>query len=304
MIGRATAMATRQRIFSGIQPTGHCPHLGNYLGALVNWESRQHDPITTYNDGGLRSRSRSTAAALLACGIDPEKSTLFVQSDVPEHSELSWILSCFTQMSHLNRMTQFKQKSGKDRSMSPLGLYAYPVLQAADILLYQATVVPVGDDQCQHIELCREIASRFNYYENKNVKISNDTNKENENEEKNKKVKIVENTTTHRVSSLRDGLKKMSKSDLSTFSRIDLTDSADLIEKKIKKAKTDAIQGPLTWDPIQRPGIQFNRYFFFFFKIFFFFIENVVPKAFFFFFFFLQYRNLCWSNWDGCSICH
>jgi tryptophanyl-tRNA synthetase len=238
------------RIFSGIQPT-HGIHLGNYLGAIRNWVMLQnsgayecifcivdqHALTTLHNRAEMTANTREVAAALLASGIDPERSILFVQSHVPEHSQLYWVLGCVTPLGWLNRMTQFKEKAGKDREGAPLGLYAYPVLQAADILAYRATHVPVGEDQKQHLELSRDIAGAFNrkfgveYFPLPEPMI------------------LGEAT---RVMSLRDGTKKMSKSDPSDMSRINLTDDADTIALKIRRAKSDSILG-IWYDPEQRP---------------------------------------------------
>lgn len=229
-----------KRILSGMQPTYQL-HLGNYLGALRNWVSLQHDyeslfcvvdlhALTQQPDPAeLRKNTRSAAAAYIAAGIDPEKSAIFVQSHVRSHAELHWLLSCRTPLGWLNRMTQFKEKAGKKKDQANLGLYAYPVLMAADILIYQATHVPVGDDQKQHLELTREIANSFNF----DFDIDHFTMPE---------PQIMWAAT--RVMSLRDGTKKMSKSDPSDASRINLTDDPDLIAKKIKKAKTDPLPMP------------------------------------------------------------
>jgi tryptophanyl-tRNA synthetase len=223
------------RILSGMQPTGNL-HLGNYLGALKNWVALQdqaecyfcvvdlHAITVPQDPAKLRQSVRETAASYIAAGIDTKKSTLFVQSAVSAHSELSWILSTQTPLGWLNRMTQFKDKSAKNRNLELLGLYAYPVLMAADILAYKATHVPVGEDQKQHLELTRDLAGAFNraygvdYFPLPEPQI------------------LGEAT---RVMSLRDGTKKMSKSDESDYSRINLTDDADAIALKIRKAKTD-----------------------------------------------------------------
>jgi tryptophanyl-tRNA synthetase len=225
------------RVLSGIQPTGNLT-LGNYLGAIVQWVEMQNanpgaclffmadlHAITVHNDPAvLRDTVRELAAALIASGIDPAKSILFNQTRVPEHSELAWLLMCTARMGWLNRMTQFKEKSGKDREGASIGLFAYPVLQAADVLLYQATHVPVGDDQKQHLELARDIAEKFN----------NDTGSET--------FTLPEpmiGKTAARIMSLRDGTAKMSKSDPSDMSRINMVDDDALILQKFKKAKTD-----------------------------------------------------------------
>lgn len=226
------------RTLSGIQPTGNL-HLGNYLGAIRNWVRMQDEmpgeklyfladlhAITVYNDPAeLTANTREMAAALMAAGIDPAKAILFNQARVPAHSELAWLLFCTARIGWLNRMTQFKEKSGKNREGASVGLYAYPVLQAADVLLYQTTHVPVGDDQKQHLELARDIATKFNL----------DTGTET--------FTLPEPTipaAAARIMSLRDGSAKMSKSDPSDASRINLVDDADTIMAKIRKAKTDA----------------------------------------------------------------
>ncbi|MBT5076778.1 MAG: tryptophan--tRNA ligase [Rhodospirillales bacterium] len=231
------------RIFSGVQPTGNL-HLGNYLGAIRNWVDLQHDydcifcivdlhALTLPQDpGSLRTNTREVTAAYLAAGIDPEKCTIFNQSAVPGHSELAWLLGCVTPLGWLNRMTQFKEKAGKHRENAGLGLYSYPVLMAADILLYKATHVPVGEDQKQHLELCRDIATKFNNdYGADFFPITEPL--------------ILGEAT--RVMSLRDGTKKMSKSDPSKLSRINLTDGPDDIAQKIRKARTDS--APLPSEP-------------------------------------------------------
>ncbi|MAG23935.1 MAG: tryptophan--tRNA ligase [Alphaproteobacteria bacterium] len=224
------------RIFSGVQPTGNL-HLGNYLGAIRNWVTLQEDfecifcivdlhAITLpQNPEELHAHTREVTAAYIAAGIDPEKCIIFNQSTVPEHSELAWMLACITPLGWLNRMTQFKEKAGKHRENAGLGLYAYPVLMAADILLYRATHVPVGDDQKQHLELSRDIAGAFNrqygidYFPLPEPQILG---------------------AATRVMSLRDGASKMSKSDGSDYSRLNLTDDDDAIALKIRKARTDA----------------------------------------------------------------
>ena len=224
------------RIFSGIQPTGNL-HLGNYLGAVKNWVQLQRDfdcifcivdlhAITQPQDPAeLRASTRGVAAAYIASGIDPENCIIFNQSTVSGHAELSWILSCLTPLGWLNRMTQFKDKAGKkDRDSVGLGLYAYPVLMAADILLYKATHVPVGEDQKQHLELARDIAQAFNrQFGAEHFPLP--------------EPQIM--GPAPRVMSLRDGTKKMSKSDESEYSRINMSDDADTIRQKIRKAKTD-----------------------------------------------------------------
>ena len=224
------------RIFSGIQPTGNL-HLGNYLGAIRNWVVLQRDfecifcivdlhALTQPQDPAeLRASTREVTAAYVAAGIDPEQCTIFNQSMVSAHTELAWLLSCLTPLGWLNRMTQFKEKAGKHRDMAGLGLYAYPVLMAADILAYKATHVPVGEDQKQHLELARDIAGAFNRrYEREFFPLP--------------EPQIFGEAT--RVMSLRDGMKKMSKSDTSDYSRINMTDDADLIALKIRRAKTDS----------------------------------------------------------------
>ena len=227
----------RKKIFSGVQPTGNL-HLGNYIGAIKNFvELQNHNndcifcvvdlhAITVKQDPKiLKNNIRETTAAFLASGINPEKSIIFNQSLVPAHSEGAWILGCIARTGWLNRMTQFKEKAGKDKEKASVGLYIYPILMAADILLYDATHVPVGEDQKQHLELSRDIAQKFN------------TDFNVENFLKAPEPLIQKNFS--RIMSLRDGLKKMSKSDVSDLSRINLTDSDDQIINKIKKAKTD-----------------------------------------------------------------
>lgn len=224
-----------QRIFSGIQPTG-VPHLGNYLGAVRNWVALQqnHDclycvvdlhAITADHDHKtLAAQTRDLAAALIACGIDPDRHVLFNQSAVPAHVRLGWIFTCVARMGWLNRMTQFKDKAGKDRENVSTGLFTYPNLMAADILAYHATRVPVGDDQRQHLELANDIAQKFNHdFEVEFFPA----------------IEALIPPTAARVMSLRDGSKKMSKSDTSDQSRINLTDDADTISAKIRRAKTD-----------------------------------------------------------------
>jgi tryptophanyl-tRNA synthetase len=237
-------MAFKERVFSGVQPTGNL-HLGNYLGAIVKFVELQDrydciycvvdlHAITVWQDPvELPRATREVTAAFIACGIDPRRNIVFNQSQVAEHAELAWVFNCVARLGWLNRMTQFKEKAGKDRENASVGLYAYPDLMAADILVYRATHVPVGEDQKQHLELARDIAQKFN----------ND---------------FAASIATHgfgdaffplpepliqgpatRVMSLRDGAKKMSKSDASDYSRINLTDDADAIAQKIRKAKTD-----------------------------------------------------------------
>ena len=224
-----------KRIFSGVQPTGNL-HLGNYLGAIRNWVRLQDDydclfcivdlhAVTVWqNPAELRASTREVAAGLLAAGIDPKRHVLFNQSQVPGHAELAWIFNCVARIGWLNRMTQFKEKAGKNRENASAGLYIYPNLMAADILLYKATHVPVGEDQKQHLELARDIAQKFNNDFGRAVFPIVEP--------------IIEGEAT-RVMSLRDGTKKMSKSDPSDYSRINLTDDADLIRLKIRRAKTD-----------------------------------------------------------------
>src|SRR6266542_2662323 len=223
------------RVVSGIQPTGGL-HLGNLLGAILRWVRMQdeaeclffladlHAITVDVDPDELRANVREMAAALIASGIDPAKSIVFAHSAVPAHAELAWILGCTSRMGWLNRMTQWKDKAGKNREGSSLGLFAYPVLQAADIMLYKATHVPVGEDQKQHVELARDIAIKFNTDYDVDLFIPPEP--------------YIFGEAT-RVMSLRDGTKKMSKSDTSDYSRINMTDSADAIAQKIRKAKTD-----------------------------------------------------------------
>ena len=232
-----------KKIFSGVQPTGNL-HLGNYLGAIKNFVKLNNDKenkcifcvvdlhaITVNQDPKtLRNNIRETVATFLASGIDPVKSIIFNQSQVSAHSELAWILSCTARMGWLNRMTQFKEKAGKDKEKASVGLYSYPVLMASDILLYDSTHVPVGDDQKQHLELCRDIAQKFN----NDFKVDNFFTMPDP---------LIQKQFS-RIMSLRDGLKKMSKSELSDLSRINLTDEKDMIINKIKKAKTDPLPMP------------------------------------------------------------
>jgi len=245
------------RVFSGMQPTGNL-HLGNYLGAMLNWIHMQdtHEciycvvdmhAITVWQEPKeLRNAIVDVTAAYLACGLDPRKSIIFNQSQVAEHSELAWILGCTGRIGWLNRMTQFKEKAGKDKEAASVGLYTYPVLMAADILGYHATHVPVGEDQKQHLELARDIANKFNIDYQDAIKAAG-----------------IEDGVffvppepyitgpATRVMSLRDGTKKMSKSDPSDLSRLNLTDDADTIAKKIRKAKTDT--EPL---PTEKEGLK------------------------------------------------
>ena len=240
-----------KKIFSGVQPTGNL-HLGNYLGAIKNFVDLNNDDknscifcvvdlhaITVKQDPKeLRNNIRDTVATFIACGIDPEKSIIFNQSTVSAHSEAAWLLSCIARMGWLNRMTQFKEKAGKDKEKASVGLYSYPILMASDILLYDTTHVPVGDDQKQHLELCRDIAQKFN----------NDYNLEDF-------LKVPEaliQKEYSRIMSLKDGTKKMSKSELSDLSRINLTDNKDSIVNKIKKAKTDPLPLPDTVEELNK----------------------------------------------------
>ena len=242
-----------KKIFSGVQPTGNL-HLGNYLGAIKNFVELNNDnqnkcvfcvvdlhAITvSQNPKELRNNIRETVATFIASGIDPSKSIIFNQSKVTAHSEAAWILSCVARMGWLNRMTQFKEKAGKDKEKASVGLYSYPVLMAADILLYDATHVPVGDDQKQHLELCRDIAQKFNNdFGVENFFVTPEP--------------LIQKEFS-RIMSLKDGLKKMSKSDVSDLSRINLTDSKDQIINKIKKAKTDSLPMPSTSEELnERP---------------------------------------------------
>ena len=224
------------RVFSGIQPSGNLT-LGNYLGAVKRFVEMQNSgietiycmvdlhAITVWQDpADLRHNTRELAAAYIACGLDPQKSILFNQSQVSAHAELGWMFNCVTRLGWMNRMTQFKDKAGKNAEKMSLGLYAYPSLMAADILVYKATHVPVGEDQKQHVELTRDIAAKFNHdFGTEYFPLPEP---------------VIEGSAT-RVMSLRDGTKKMSKSDPSDMSRINMTDDADMIAKKIKKAKTD-----------------------------------------------------------------
>ena len=241
---------SKNRIFSGVQPTGSL-HLGNYLGAIRNWARLQDEfeaiycvvdlhAVTAPHDPKELSRAtREVTAGLIASGIDPTRSIIFNQSMVPEHAELSWLFNCIARLGWLNRMTQFKEKAGKNREQASVGLYAYPVLMAADILAYKATHVPVGEDQKQHLELTRDIAQSFNSTYG---------------------VDLFPLPEPHlfgsatRVMSLRDGTKKMSKSDESDYSRINMTDGADEIAQKIRKARTDPDPLPVTVDGLaERP---------------------------------------------------
>ena len=245
-----------KKIFSGVQPTGNL-HLGNYLGAIKNFVELQNDKkneciycvvdlhsITVKQDAKILKRNiRETTATFIASGLNPENSIIFNQSAVSAHAEVAWILGCVSRMGWLSRMTQFKEKAGKDKEKASVGLYVYPILMAADILLYDATHVPVGEDQKQHLELCRDIAQKFN----------NDFNAPDF-------LKVPEpliQKQFSRIMSLKDGLKKMSKSDPSDLSRINLTDDKDLIINKIKKSKTDTLPMPEINDDLkERPEVQ------------------------------------------------
>ena len=240
-----------KKIFSGVQPTGNL-HLGNYLGAIKNFVDLNNDKenkcifcvvdmhaITVkQNPKDLRNNIRETVATFVASGIDPQKSIIFNQSAVSAHSEMAWILSCVARMGWLNRMTQFKEKAGKDKEKASIGLYSYPVLMAADILLYDSSHVPVGEDQKQHLELCRDIAQKFN--------------KDFEAEDFLKVPEPLIKKEFSRIMSLKDGNKKMSKSDLSDSSRINLTDDKDTIVNKIKKAKTDPLPLPSSIEELNK----------------------------------------------------
>ncbi len=236
----------RPRVFSGMQPTGSL-HLGNYLGALINWVAMQktHECIYCVVDlhaitaewqepEELRQAIRRAAAAYIACGIDPRTSIVFNQSQVVEHAELAWIFNCVARLGWLNRMTQFKEKAGKDRENASVGLYAYPNLMAADILVYRGTHVPVGEDQKQHLELSRDIAQKFNNDWRESIVARGYA----DGIFFPQPEPMIQGPAT-RVMSLRDGTKKMSKSDPSDLSRINLTDDAETIARKIQRAKTD-----------------------------------------------------------------
>jgi tryptophanyl-tRNA synthetase len=227
-------------IFSGVQPSGEI-HIGNYLGAITQFVNYQTDyksifsivdlhAITVWQDPeALKNSTREVLAIFLASGLDESKNIIFNQSQVPEHTQLAWILSCTARVGWLNRMTQFKDKAGKNRENASIGLYTYPILMAADILLYSASHVPVGEDQKQHLELARDIAHKFNTDYNENCFILPEP---------------LMNKSTTRIMSLRNGSNKMSKSDISEYSRILMTDSNDQISLKIKKAKTDSLKMP------------------------------------------------------------
>jgi tryptophanyl-tRNA synthetase len=233
-----------QRVFSGVQPTGNL-HLGNYLGAIKRFVALQdqyeciycvvdmHAITVAQDPRELRANIREVTAAFLACGIDPAKHIVFNQSQVPEHAELAWVFNCIARIGWLNRMTQFKEKAGKDRENASVGLYAYPTLMAADILVYRATHVPVGEDQKQHLELSRDIAQKFNNDYSDGIA---------DNGFGDAFFPLPEpliQGPAPRVMSLRDGSKKMSKSDPSDYSRLTFADDADAIAQKIRKAKTD-----------------------------------------------------------------
>jgi tryptophanyl-tRNA synthetase len=245
-------MSKLKRVFSGVQPTGNL-HLGNYLGAITKFVALQksHEciycvvdmhAITVWQDpADLRKSTREVTAAFIAAGVDPKKHIIFNQSQVGAHAELAWVLNCVARIGWLNRMTQFKEKAGKDRENASIGLYVYPVLMAADILAYRADAVPVGDDQKQHLELTRDIAQKFNNDYAKEIAAAGFADGFFPQPEP-----LIAGPAT-RVMSLRDGTKKMSKSDPSDLSRINVADDADAIAKKIKKAKTDP--EPLPSDP-------------------------------------------------------
>jgi len=254
--------AFRQLVFSGVQPTGNL-HLGNYLGAIKNWVALQdkydciycvvdmHALTVNPEPGELRARTVDTAAALLAAGVDPAKSILFNQSRVLQHAELAWVLNCVARMGWLSRMTQFKDKTGKNSEKASVGLFAYPCLMAADILLYRAAYVPVGEDQKQHLELTRDIAAKFNADYAAGIA-------KREKELAAGAVKCafplpepLIPPAAQRIMSLRDGTKKMSKSDPSDMSRINLIDDKDTIARKIRKAKTDSAPLPATAEELE-----------------------------------------------------
>lgn len=239
-----------KRIFSGIQPTGDL-HIGNYLGAVKRWVDLQnsnndvtfcivdlHSITVPQVPSELRENSLRLCASLLACGIDTQKSTLFLQSNVKEHTELCWILGCITTMARLTHLPQYKEKSSLMKEV-PLGLYLYPVLQAADILLYKATHVPVGEDQAQHLQLAMSLAKLFNHRFGKTFPIIRP---------------LIADDTSSRIKSLRDPTKKMSKSDPDKRSCIMITDTPEVIKEKLKKAVTDCTSA-VTFDPVGRPGV-------------------------------------------------
>ncbi|MDO8380175.1 MAG: tryptophan--tRNA ligase [Pseudomonadota bacterium] len=248
------AYAGKRRVLSGVKPTGDL-HLGNYLGALVKFTRMQHEAetfifvadlhaITEWQDPAkLTAQTREIAAAYLAAGLDPKIATIFPQSAVTEHAELAWIFNCVARVGWLDRMTQFKDKSGKNKEKASVGLYTYPVLQAADILLYKATHVPVGDDQKQHVELTRDIAAKFNHDFDAPGYFP--------------LPEPIHQGAGARIMSLRDASEKMSKSNPSDAARINLTDDADAVAQKIRKAKTDPLPLPETVDELKdRPEAQ------------------------------------------------
>jgi tryptophanyl-tRNA synthetase len=239
-----------KRVVSGIQPSGTM-HLGNYLGAIKNWLPMQsqhqclffladlHTITVPQDPAALRHNIIATTATYLAAGLDPKQVTLFAQSSITEHAELGWILSCMTSLGWLERMTQFKDKAGTEKDRASLGLFSYPVLQAADVLIYKADLVPVGEDQRQHLELARDIAGSFNRHTKNNYfKLP--------------EAMIMKDAA--RIMSLRDGTNKMSKSDPSDLSRINLIDNADTIMQKVKKAKSDSI-AEIYYDKEKRPEV-------------------------------------------------
>ncbi|MBW8813685.1 MAG: tryptophan--tRNA ligase [Caulobacterales bacterium] len=237
-----------KRVLSGVQPTGDL-HLGNYLGALVKFQRLQHEiptfifvadyhAITEWQDPAkLKAQVREIAAAYLATGLDPKVATIFAQSAVPEHAELAWVLNCVARLGWLDRMTQFKDKAGKHKERASVGLYTYPVLQAADILVYKATHVPVGEDQRQHLELTRDIAQKFNHDFDRPGFFP--------------LPEALTQGPGARIMSLRDGTAKMSKSDPSDYARINLTDDPDAIAQKVRKARTDAEPLPETMEGLE-----------------------------------------------------
>jgi tryptophanyl-tRNA synthetase len=238
------SMSFQERVFSGVQPTGNL-HLGNYLGAIVKFVALQErydciycvvdmHAITVWQEPEELTRAiRGVTAAFIACGIDPKRHIVFNQSQVAQHAELAWVFNCVARLGWLNRMTQFKEKAGKDRENASVGLYAYPNLMAADILAYKATHVPVGEDQKQHLELCRDIAQKFNTDYAASIRAHGFGDAFFPLTEP-----LIQGPAT-RVMSLRDGTRKMSKSEASDYSRINLTDDADMIAQKIRKARTD-----------------------------------------------------------------
>src|SRR5712671_4489239 len=256
-------MPFKERVFSGVQPTGNL-HLGNYLGAIAKFVALQDKYECIYCVVGLHAitqplavwggaeqlpkNTREVTAAFIACGIDPAKHIVFNQSQVAEHAELAWIFNCVARLGWLNRMTQFKEKAGKDRENASIGLYAYPTLMAADILVYRATHVPVGDDQKQHVELARDIAQKFNNDFAASIASCGFGDAFFPLPEP-----LIQGPAT-RVMSLRDGTKKMSKSDPSDYSRINLADDSDTIAQKIRRAKPDPLPMPETLaDAEKRP---------------------------------------------------